>query len=216
MKRLIIYDLDGTLVDTREDIAQAANHMLSQLRLPLLASQEICRSVGRGLHNLITGCLKTEDPKQIERGTTLYRAYYAAHLLDHSTLYPGVREVLEYFKQRSQVVITNKPNPYSRDILVGLDVAGYFVEIVAGDSAYPKKPDPTAVQSMMEKAQTVPEKTLMVGDSPIDIETGRNAGVLTVGITQGFADDAELRAAAPTVLVRNFQELLELAKQQGW
>ena len=216
MKRLIIYDLDGTLVDTKEDISRAANHMLSQLHLPPLASQEICRYVGRGLHNLIKGCLQTDDPRRIEQGTKSYRAYYAAHLLDHSRLYPGAQEALEYFKSRAQVVITNKPNPYSREILMGLGVAGYFIEIVAGDSAYPKKPDPAAVRSVMERAQAAPEETLMVGDSPIDIETGRNAGVLTVGIAQGFADDHELQAASPDVLIRNFTELLTLVRQRRW
>ena len=216
MKRLIIYDLDGTLVDTKEDISQAANHMLSQLRLPPLASHEICRYVGRGLHNLAKGCLKTDDPARIEQGTKSYRAYYATHLLDHSKLYPGVSEVLEHFKSRTQVVITNAPNPYSREILVGLGVAGYFIEIVAGDSAYPKKPDPASVRSIMKRVRVAPEETLMVGDSPIDIETGRNAGVLTVGIAQGFADDHELQAASPDVLIRNFTELLTRAREQGW
>ena len=216
MKRLIIYDLDGTLVDTKEDIAQAANYMLGQMQLPSMAAQDICRYVGRGLNNLVKGCLRTDDPQRIEQGMKLYRAYYAVHLLDHSRLYPGVQDVLGHFKQRIQVVITNKPNPYSRDILIGLGVAEYFFDIVAGDSVYPKKPDPAAVLSMIDKAQAAPEETLMIGDSSIDVETGRNAGVLTVGIAQGFADDTELQAASPDALVRNFQDLLALARQRGW
>ncbi len=216
MKRLIVYDLDGTLVDTLEDITRAVNHMAQQFDAPALAADEVRRFVGHGLHQLVKSCLKTDDPRRIERGAKIYRAYYADHLVDHSRLYPGVREVLEHFKGRTQVVVTNKPNPFSRDILHALDVERYFWNVIAGDEEYPKKPDPTAVRSLMDQAGVSPNDTLLIGDSPIDVQTGRSAGVVTVGVLHGFADATDLSAAAPDALVRDFTELLRVANQQAW
>ncbi|MCM8776498.1 MAG: HAD-IA family hydrolase [Candidatus Omnitrophica bacterium] len=216
MKKLIVYDLDGTLVDTRDDIASAVNHALWQLGFPVLNRPEVCRFVGRGLHYLIGHCLGVEDPDTVERGAKLYREYYAAHLLDHSRLYPGAKEVLEYFKLRKQMVMTNKPNPYARDILEALGVAGYFVKIVAGNDEYPHKPSPDAVLAMMNAEAVQPEDVLFVGDSPIDIETGRNAGILTIVLSHGFSTEDELKSAAPDVIFKNLSGFLQYVKQVGW
>ena len=217
MKRLIIYDLDGTLVDTGEDIANAANYMLEELCGAALPREAIRRFVGQGLHDLIKRCLNTEDSVRVQRGLEIFEAYYAKHLTDHSTLYPSALEVLEYFTLRSkQAVITNKPNPFARELLNALGVADYFVEILAGGSDYPRKPDPAAARSVMERYGVAPEETLLVGDSLIDLETGRNAGVFTVIVAQGFAQKDALRAATPDVLVEDLQEFLGLARRRGW
>ncbi len=216
MKRLIVYDLDGTLVDTREDIAQAVNHMLGELDRPPMATPAIARYVGLGLEQLIRGCLATDDAGLIERGMRLYRAHYTVHLVDRSALYPGVRDALEHFAARRQAVLTNKPNPFSRMILEALGVAGYFVDIVGGNSHFPKKPDPEAMRDLMARVAVSPDETLLVGDSPIDVETGRRARVFTVGVAQGFAEDEALEAAGPNALVRNFQEFLALARREQW
>lgn len=216
MKQLILYDLDGTLVDTLADITCAANHMLRILQASAVSAHEVRGYIGCGVHELVKRCLNTEDPKRIEYGVSVYRAYYARHMLDQSRLYPGAREVLDYFNARRQAVITNKPNPFSREILTALGVADYFFEIIAGDSAYPKKPDPSAARAMVQRAGSRPEETLLIGDSPIDIETGRRAGVATIGVLHGFSDKGELLAAAPDVLVQDFSELLQHAKKEDW
>ena len=216
MKQLVVYDLDGTLVDTLEDIAQSANHMLAALGLAPVSARQIRQYVGRGVYELVKRCLSAEDVKRIDGGLRIYRAHYGAHLLDHSRLYPGARELLDYFKSRTQAVITNKPNPYSREILHGLGVAGYFVDIIGGDSMYPRKPDPSALLALMAGCGVRAVDTLLIGDSPVDVETGKSAGVLTVAIAHGLADEEELMSAAPDQLVRNFDELLTLAKQRGW
>ncbi len=216
MKRLIVYDLDGTLVDTLGDIAQAANHMLGELGSPALAAGEIRRYVGSGVQELVQRCLKTDDSARVAQGVTLFRAYYTTHLVDHSRLYLGARAVLDHFRARRQAVITNKPNPHASDILRALGVADYFCEIVGGESAYPKKPDPSALLAIIKNERIPPPDTLLIGDSPIDIETGRNAGVFTVSVTHGFSDEDDIRRAAPDVIVRDFHELLALARRDGW
>jgi 2-phosphoglycolate phosphatase len=211
-----VYDLDGTLVDTRRDIAEAANHMRGEMGLPPMPEKKICGFVGLGLAQLVVGCLETADPAKAEEGTRIYRAYYSQHLLDHTALYPGAREVLEHFRSRRQAVITNKPDPYSRQILEGLGVAGYFFEIVVGNSGYPKKPDPESLKALMGKEGAVPSETLFVGDSSIDVETGSKAGVLTVMLAQGFSEREDLERSGPDHLVEDFRELLELAKEKSW
>lgn len=210
IKNLILYDLDGTLVDTSQDIVQAMNHLFGKLGVPPIPPREIVKAVGIGVRELVSRCLKTNDPGTLEKAVSIYRAYYAQHLLDKSRLYPGVAEALEFFKERRQVVLTNKPNPYSREILEGLGVAHYFCEIIAGDTEYPRKPDPTAILSLMEKYGMDRQGTLFVGDSAVDVQAGRNAGVQTIIVRHGFTDFEELLAAKPDLLIDNFKELIAL------
>ena len=221
-KRLIVYDLDGTLVDTREDISRSANHLRAQMGLPPLPPRQICGYVGLGLKKLVANVLEipaaasAEGEARIEKGMRIYRAHYAEHLLDNTVLYPGAREVLEHFRDRGQAVITNKPNPYSRQILEALGVAGYFLEIVAGDEAYPKKPNPASLLAILQREKIPPAEALLVGDSPIDMETGAKAGVMTVAVAHGFTDREELASAGPDALVADLRELLSLALRESW
>ena len=216
MKRLIVYDLDGTLVDTLEDIAAAANHVLRTLHAPPIPSAGVRGYIGRGVHDLMQQCLKTDDARRIDDGVALFRAYYAQHAVDRSRLYPGTRALLEHFRARRQAVITNKPNPFSRQILEALGVAGYFLDIIAGGDGYAQKPDPASLLALMERTGARPAEAVLIGDSPIDVETGKRAGVSTVVVMHGLGDEAELRAAAPEAMVRNFEELLRLAKERNW
>lgn len=216
MKRLIIYDLDGTLVDTREDIAHAVNHMLKEMAHKPLPQATIEKHVGRGLHHLVANCLGTRDSKPVEKGARLYRQYYAEHMMDHTQLYPGALDMLNYFKDRLQAVITNKPNPFTEQMLKALGVAKYFSDIVAGDTDFPKKPDPSAVLFILQREKIKSDEALFIGDSLVDIETGRNAGIETVVTCHGFTCEEELQSANPHAVVRDFKELLELIKKKGW
>lgn len=216
MMRLIFYDLDGTLVDTRADIVNAANHMLAEMKRPPLDAGEISRYVGRGLKSLIQGCLKTEDEGLTEKGSKIYRAHYAKHMLDNSVLYPGARELLEYFKDRKQAIVTNKPDPFSKDLMNALGTGSYFTDIIAGNSAYPKKPDPAALWAIMKREKAAREETLFIGDSRIDVETARNAGIRVLVVSHGFEQEEDLRAAGPDKIFKDFSGLLGYIKQANW
>ena len=216
MKKLILYDLDGTLADTRRDIINSVRHALGILKGPELTDDEIKDCVGTGLHALIKQVFRTEDEKLADRGSKLYREHYKQHMLDHTVLYPGAREFLEYFRTRKQAVITNKPNPFSSQILEALGVGHYFLAILAGDNGLPFKPDPAAIHHLMEETGAASEEVIFVGDSPVDIQAARNAGVEIVTLSHGFATEPVLIEARPDHIVRNFQELLALAKQKGW
>ena len=216
MKKLILYDLDGTLVDTRRDIINGVRYALEVLKGPDLTDDEIKDCVGTGLHALIKQVFRTEDEKLADRGSKLYREYYKKHMLDHTKLYPGAREFLEYFKDRKQAVITNKPNPFSSQILEALGVAHFFIAILAGDNGLPFKPDPAAIRHLIEETDAMAEEVIFVGDSPIDIQSARNAGVEIVTLSHGFASETALREARPDHIVRDFKELLWLAQEKGW
>lgn len=216
MKKLILYDLDGTLADTRRDIINSVRHALKILNGPELTDEEIKDCVGTGLHALIKQVFRTEDEKLADRGSKLYREHYKKHMLDHTALYPGASEFLESFKDRKQAVITNKPNPFSSQILEALGVGHYFIAILAGDNGLPFKPDPAAIHHLMEETGATEEEVIFVGDSAVDIQAARNAGVEVVTLSHGFANEAALLEARPDHMVRNFPELLAHAKQKGW
>ena len=216
MVKLIVYDLDGTLVNTRRDIAEAANHMRRRMGLGALSEKEIAGYVGLGVQRLVENCLGTADPSRVKEGMDLYRTHYAEHLLDNTALYPGVQEVLDYFRPRRQAVITNKPSPYSQKILESLGVAPYFSEIIAGDSGYPKKPDPDSLMALMIREGVKGYDTVLVGDSPVDVETGSRAGVCTVAVTQGFSERGDLEQSKPDHLIGDFRDLLSLAQKRTW
>jgi phosphoglycolate phosphatase len=218
MKRLIVYDLDGTLVDTLQDITASANHMLRALGRPLVSAEGVRSYVGRGVRELVRQCLGRPDEAEVDRALRIYRDHYGRHLLDTSRLSPGASELLERFRQlgRMQAVLTNKPNPYSTEILAGLGVADRFLQIVGGDDGFPKKPDPASLRALMDRAGAAAGETVFIGDSPVDVETGRRAGVLTVAVTHGLATPAELAAVQADATVGGFAELAALADAQGW
>lgn len=213
---LVVYDLDGTLADTLDDLTLSANLLLSELGRPPVPRERLKGYVGLGLRTLVQRCLETDEAERIERGMARYRAHYARHLLDRTRLYPSARRVLERFCDRQQAIVTNKPEALSRRILDGLGIAGYFRAVIGGDSGFGHKPDAAGLRALMAQAGASAQDTLLIGDSPVDIETGRHAGVHTVGVAHGFAGLDELRAAAPGALVSDFEELLSLANAASW
>lgn len=216
MKKLLAYDLDGTLIDTGEDIAHSINYMLRTLHRPELERREIDSYVGFGLHHLMGCCLKSQNRREIEEAASVYRAYYKEHLLDHSRPFPGAVEFLEAHRTRIQVVITNKPNPFTQDMLNSLGVASYFSKIIAGDQEFPRKPDPAAMLSILSSEGVRPEEAVMIGDSLIDLEMGRRAGMMCAMLSHGFTKEETLQKAAPDIVCKNFSELLNFARTQAW
>ncbi len=215
-KKLIGYDLDGTLADTRRDIVNGVRYMLSELGKPPLTDQEIERCVGEGLQHLVGMTLGEADPKVIECGARILRKYYNEHLLDFTRLYPSARELLERFKDRIQIVVTNKPEPFTSRILRELDILPYFRGVFTGEKGIPRKPDPAALLQVMREHQIAAAEVLWIGDSAIDIETGKSAGVETVIVRHGFASNHDLDKLGPDHLVDHFEALLKLAAEKKW
>ncbi len=190
--------------------------MLSTLGYPLLSIDQVTGFIGQGVRELVRDCIHSDDLEKIEMGISIYRQFYAEHLLDHSRLFPGAQKVLHHFRERSQAVITNKPNPYSREILEGLGIAHYFLRIIGGDIEFPKKPDPASILSLIEKTKVTPQEALFIGDSPVDVQAGRNAGVFTIVVAHGFSGPEEIEQAHPDKVVSHFGELFDWVQSQGW
>ena len=217
--KLLIYDLDGTLIDSRQDIANAVNWTLAELGLKNLPAEEIAAFVGSGVTHLMGQVLDTvgagprAQPREVaptilKRSIKIFRKRYGEHILDQTQAYPSVRKVLEFFKARKQAVITNKPEGFSQTILRGLGIDSYFFRIVGGDQGFPKKPDPQALLDILKTAGASSAEVLLIGDSAIDIETGRNAGVKTAAVTYGFGKRDEIEKSRPDFLWDDLKELL--------
>ncbi|HEX9079269.1 MAG TPA: phosphoglycolate phosphatase [Desulfuromonadaceae bacterium] len=193
----VLFDLDGTLVDSLEDLTAAVNHMLAAFGKRPLESFEVRRLVGRGARNLVQRALDTRSPDHVERGLELFVGFNRAHIADKSRLYPGVRELLDTLAAHGipMAIISNKQEALSRLILETLGVGVYFATVCGGDTFPEMKPSPLPLLRLMERFGTPAADTVMVGDSINDIQAGRGAGITTIGCTWGYGGLDELREA---------------------
>ena len=212
MIKLIIYDLDGTLINSSKDISNSVNWAMKELELPELPESRIRSYVGSGVIPLLREVLKEVSgrPELLDRAVALYKSQYSEHLLDETKLYPEVETVLKFFKNRKQAIITNKTTAFSHRILKGLGINSYFFEIIGGDQTLPKKPAPDSVFSLMNSASARPEETVFIGDSTIDIETAKNAGIKSIIVTYGFDSRASIESAKPDFILGRLGEVLNL------
>ncbi|MBL7685067.1 MAG: HAD-IA family hydrolase [Deltaproteobacteria bacterium] len=209
MSFLILFDLDGTLINSKADIANAVNFSLAAEGFPTLPKATIESFVGHGLMNLIEDVLGKPTPEEAKRVAQQFKIYYDAHLLDETTLYPGVREFLESKAHHPMGVVTNKPYGFSKKILEGLKIDHYFKWLIGGDSLPVQKPSPKMLDPIFESFPFSAD-TLLVGDSQIDVDCGKAAGIRTCGVTYGYRDRSELIAAQPDFIIDAFPQLQEL------
>lgn len=212
MKKLIILDLDGTLVDSTLDIAKALNATLAEVvpGCEPLATDVVRSLIGNGARNLVEQALKRKaPPRPTDEILSLFLARYRGCLLDTTRLYPGVREGLEALRSRTLAVLSNKPGDLCRAILEGLGVARLFARIVGGGDLPGRKPDPAVLLRLIAEMGFIPTEALMVGDSPVDVRTARAAGVAVVGVAWGL-DPSSLAADPPDRIVHDLRELAEL------
>jgi phosphoglycolate phosphatase len=208
VRSVLIFDLDGTLVDSKKDLTAAVNYIRSQFDLPVLTEDEIARFIGNGALMLIRrvlGPMATEA--NVQAGLQMFLAYYRAHMLDCTTLYPGVRETLDRLVDCSKLaVLTNKPVHFSCAMLDGLGIYKHFAVVYGGNSFDHKKPDPVGVFQILSDTKGNRERTWMVGDSAVDVLTGRNASIKTCGVTYGYATET-FKDVPPDFLIDTFSDL---------
>ena len=206
--RALIFDLDGTLIDSKLDLALAVNAALAEMGRGPLPHKQIFSYVGQGAPSLIARALgdgATEE--DCLRGLEFFIKYYSVHKLDHTVLYPGVRGALDALAGMPMAVLTNKPVGASRGILQGLGVAGHFRFVYGGNSFERKKPDPMGVEIILREFGTTPAQSMVVGDSEIDVQTARNAGAWACGVTYGIGSH-RLAEYPPDILVDSLTELV--------
>jgi phosphoglycolate phosphatase len=208
--RLLVFDLDGTLIDSGADLCASVNAMLRHYNRPELPQEVIATYIGDGAAKLVGRALgEPEDPAFLESAIRYFLDYYREHKLDYTYAYEGVLEALDALRlvrdqpdapPRAMAVLTNKPVRPAQAICEGLGLAPYFVSIYGGNSFATKKPDPEGLLAIMREVNARPEETVMIGDSQVDVQTARNAGTWVIGCTFGLAPGS-LEAIPPDVLV---------------
>ncbi len=200
--KLIIWDLDGTLIDSKRDIAFAVNETLERIDHPPISEEEIYSYVGNGVRPLIERAVAASGGgNSLDTAIKHFQKIYLAHLLDTTILFDGILDVLRHFENKKMAVASNKPYLYVTKILEGLHVADLFMSVKGGDSLPTRKPDPEMIKVILHEAGVGPENAVFVGDSAVDIQTGKNAGVHTIGVSYGFRPLTELMKSAPDLLI---------------
>jgi phosphoglycolate phosphatase len=193
LHRLIAFDLDGTLIDSRRDLADSANQLIEELGGQPLTEEQIGSMVGEGAALLVRRALKASGRGERAHALERFLAIYDERLLNHTRIYDGVADVVRGLRGRARLaVLTNKPTRPTERILAGLGLRDVFDDVIGGDGPHPRKPDPAGLNAMMASANASPAGTLLVGDSPIDLETAQRAGVSCCLVSYGFGFRREL------------------------
>ena len=211
--RLIVFDLDGTLVDTFEDIAAAANHALGLVGRPPQDLTLIMSRVGGGGRNLMAKCLgKDATEQEIARAFEGWRDHYKTHPCVHARAYPGVKETLEGLRLKGAwlAVLYNKLHEITEKVLRQLGLFECFDSVQGEAPPKPRKPDPAEILRLMDKYGICRDEVLIVGDGEADVQLARNAGVRVVGVSYGVNTAARLRQMGAEAVIARFPELLDL------
>lgn len=209
MVDLLIFDFDGTLADSLPAAIKSIQQMLRDLGLPPKSVEEIGQYIGFGEWALVAGSIGSQKEDEIKQAQALYYKHNFENIKEVQ-LYPHTRELIEFLKDKTKFIISNKRDEFIKMILQRHKLDQYFREILGGDSAPCLKPDPCAILHVLEKYKIAPSRTLFIGDMTVDIETGKNAGVLTCAVSYGFHARAALEKMRPDFIIDDILELKEL------
>ncbi len=204
---LIVFDLDGTLIDSRRDLALSVNETLRFLGHPPLEESLIAQYVGNGVTPLLQRSLSSYGSERIEEARSIFLKHYEEHLLDHTRLFQGAADSLLHFAEKYLALLTNKPFHLTQKILKGLNLDPLFSIVIGGDSLEVKKPDPGGFQFILDQSGVSPREAIIVGDNPVDIQTGKTVGSWTCGVTSGYSAESDIKGASPDFLISNLLEL---------
>ena len=210
--RAFLFDLDGTLIDSKLDLVNSVNAMLRETNRAELPADLLASYIGHGAPQLIASALGANSREEERReGLAIFLKHYQAHKLDETQAYPGVEEGLRALCSCPMAVLSNKPTKLSVEILEGLGLARFFRGVFGGDSFEKKKPDPSGALTILKQLGTSPGESAMVGDSDVDMQTARNAGMLAVGVNYGFGQHDRARQPGDLYISR-LAELCALTK----
>lgn len=206
---LIIFDLDGTLIDSSEDIAWSANRTLAAMGHSEMEPEEIIGHIGWGVKPLLQKLMPGESEERIAEARLKFLDFYGGHLVIKTRLYHGVEDTVNHFHDagKKMAVVTNKPFGLADRILDSFGLKRFFPLILGGDSLPNKKPHPEPIEKAIRELSCRPERTAVVGDSPVDCEAGKAAGAYTIGVSYGFRGRGELASAGCDIIVDDFPSL---------
>ena len=214
---LLIFDLDGTLADSKLDLVHSVNAARGLMGLPPISDQLVSSYVGNGAPILMRRALGAEASEaDVARGLEFFLTYYRAHMLDNTRLYPGVKEALDRLQDAGvkMAVLTNKPVRFSISIVEGLGLKQHFFQIYGGNSFEQKKPDPIGIETLLGESGLARERTIMVGDSGVDVQTARNAKVQACGVSWGLQPES-FAEYPPDFVVDDMGELVDYVVKRG-
>jgi phosphoglycolate phosphatase len=206
---LMIFDLDGTLIESKWDIAQSVNLTLAELGLPERPIEEIFGFVGDGVKRLLRLAVGEGNQTKFEEALKVFRGHYLEHCLDRTRFYSGIEPMLQHFSHKDKVIATNKSIEYTRVILNGLGPQ-HFLYMVGGDNGFGLKPEPGMLLHIMEKVGVSKERTILVGDSTNDINGGHNAGIRVCAVGYGMGNREKMAACQPDWFIEKPEQLMEI------
>lgn len=207
---LMIFDLDGTLVDSGRDIVASVNYTLKSLDIPTMKHEEIICFVGDGVQKLIERSLGKESQHLFDDAMDIFSDYYTRHMLDTTSLYDSVIEVLDHFRDKKKVIITNKRRYFTLKMTEALGILKYFEEIIGADSTAYRKPDPRLFIPLLEKIGAIYNDTVVIGDGVNDIMLAKNTGVLSCALLNGLTHRDILLALNPDFACEGLRELIRI------
>lgn len=203
----LIFDLDGTLIDSSGDIALALNYTLRQLGLPEKSLLEVQTIVGDGVRILMGRAIGKKDDLILDKAIKIFQEYYFHHCVDNTALYPGVKEVLKKYKEKKMGVVSNKPYPMVIKTLEHFSLEDAFVVVLGAESTEQKKPHPQPFLEAIKKMNVHPTRTLVIGDGTTDMEGGHAAGLKTCAVTYGYRSKEDLEKFKPDFFIDKLQDL---------
>ncbi len=209
---LLIFDLDGTLIDSRKDIAASVNLTFRDLGLPEKPVEVIYGYVGNGVRRLILDTVEGSPPLLIDRALQIFEGHYLKHLLDDTILYPGMEGVLRHFDKKKKAIVTNKPLLYSTKIIEGLQARAHFDLILGAEPIVQLKPHPEMILRTLDYLEVSPSDAVMIGDSLNDIHAARSAGIKSCGVGYGLGNVEELKSGTPDFFAETVEDLKRLFK----
>jgi phosphoglycolate phosphatase len=207
---LMIFDLDGTLVDSGGDIVSSVNYTLKSLDIPTKSHEEILSFVGDGVHKMIERAIGENFQHLFGRAIDIFSDYYVRHMLDTTRLCDSVIEVLEHFRSKIKIIITNKRRFFTLRMTDALGISKYFEEIIGADSTAYRKPDPRLFIPLLERFHAVYNDTVVIGDGVNDIMLAKNTGVLSCALLNGLTKRENLLALDPDFACEGLRELIKL------
>ncbi len=208
----IFFDVDGTLVDSRKDIAIAMNFALRGLGLVEKPEEVIVSYIGTGVRDLIKKSIGNGDEDLIDKGVKLYSDHYMAHAIDHAGIYPGVVRTLEHFSLKRKFILTNRYSGFADATLKGLGLRGYFEDIIGGDDESCLKPSACVMDRALPRFGLDRTRSMIVGDMAIDIMTGKNSGIRTCFVTYGLGKLGDVETLGPDFVIGRMDELIDIIK----
>lgn len=204
---LLIFDLDGTLASTGQDLANSVNYSLKTLGLPSLDPALIISFVGDGIRELMIRSLGPEHKHRIDEGLEAFQSHHNDHILDHTVLYPGVMDVLQYFQHKKKIVLSNKRQVFVEIIVRALAIDGYFDRIIGGDTYPYMKPDARLIDDLLRDYPVPPERAVIIGDGRNDILLAQSAGILSCAFLNGLTQRDLLLSLKPDLIFEDMAEL---------